>query len=227
MLLTNYARVLNVLGRRDEAADYSERATAKARQADNEVVINQSLLLRERIYREQGDLKRATEVLSEAEQRLRKALPPGHSVFGTIAMQWALQAQARGELQKALSLINQAVDLFESALKAGRGGADFLPMMLVRRSDIEILLRTPDKAVADASRAVEMLEKSAERGTFSSILGRAYLTLGRALQAQDKRDGARAALQTAFEHLQSTMGANHNDTLNARELVAKLDSQPG
>ena len=104
--------------------------------------------------------------------------------------------------------------------------ADFLPMMLVRRSDIEILLQTPDKGVADASRAVEMLEKSAEPGTFSSIRGRAYLTLGRALQAQNKRDEARAALQTAFEHLQSTMGTNHSDTLSAREWLAKLDSQP-
>jgi serine/threonine-protein kinase len=226
ILLTNYARVLNVLSRRDEAADYSERATAKAQEVKNEVAYNQSLLVRERIYREQGDLKRAAEVLSEAEQRLRKVLPPGHSAFGSIAMQWALQAQARGDLPNALSLINQGVEHFEAAVKAGGNRADALPGMLVRRSDIELQLHLPDRALDDASRAVEMLEKSAEPGTFSCITGRAYLTLGRTRQAQGKTEEARSALQSALDHLQSTLGADHPDILNTRQLLAQLDLQP-
>jgi tetratricopeptide repeat protein len=63
-------------------------------------------------------------------------------------------------------------------------------------------------------------------GPLSSIRGRALLTLGRVFQAQGKGEEVRAALQTALENLQNTLGADHKDTISARELLAKLGSQP-
>src|SRR6185437_13680032 len=51
MLLINYARVMSDLGRQQEAANYAERGYAKARQDGDQVVVNQSLLLRCAIYR--------------------------------------------------------------------------------------------------------------------------------------------------------------------------------
>jgi len=50
-------------------------------------------------------------------------------------------------------------------------------------------------------------------------LGRAYLALASAVYAQGKRDEARAAARSGAEQLQSALGANHPDTLSARQLA--------
>jgi len=42
---------------------------------------------------------------------------------------------------------------------------------------------------------------------------------GRALQAQGKRDEARAAFRSASEHLQTTLGPDHPNTHIARQLA--------
>ena len=91
-------------------------------------MINQSLLERCRIYRKQGNLGRAAEMLSQVEPRLRKDLPPGHSAFSGIASEKSLLAQARGDLTEALSFASQAVALVESSMKAGGSGSYFLPL---------------------------------------------------------------------------------------------------
>ncbi len=224
MLLVNYARTLRELGRLDEAADYAERAYGKAQQADHQVVINQSLLLRAWIYRDQRDLTRAAAMLAEVEPRLRRNLPPGHYAFSSLASEQSLIALARGDLQAAWQLANQAVAIDEAAIKAGGQGAGVLPILLVRRSTVELELRRPDEAAADAARALSLLQASAQPGTFSSNLGRAYLALGRALQAQGKSEEARAAARSAAEQLQNTLGPAHPDTRSARQL-ADLDTQ--
>ena len=51
---------------------------AKAMQAGDQVVINQSLMMRGAIYRSTGDLSRAGAMLAEVEPRLRRSLPAGH-----------------------------------------------------------------------------------------------------------------------------------------------------
>jgi hypothetical protein len=65
MLLVNYGRTLRQLGRIDESARYAEEGYARAKSTGSEVVVNQSLLLRAAIYREQGNLARATTMLRE------------------------------------------------------------------------------------------------------------------------------------------------------------------
>jgi serine/threonine protein kinase len=219
MLLVNYARVLRVLGRLDEAADYAERAHSKALEVDNPVVVNQSLLEQNRIYRMQGNLDRAGEALSEVESRFRKALPPGHYVFSVVACERFLLAQSRGQLQEALTLANQAVVTFEAALKAGGAAADYLPMLLTRRAEVETQLRMPEEAIADARRAVDDLRQAAEPGTYSSFLGEAYAALGRALRAQGNEKEARQAFQSAADHLQSALGPDHPLSREVRELA--------
>jgi tetratricopeptide (TPR) repeat protein len=223
MLLANYARVLVDLGRPNEAADYAERAYAKAQQADDPVAINQSLLLRSKIYRERGDLTRAAAMLAEVEPRLRRNLPPGHYAFGSLASERALNAQASGDLGTALKLANQAAAIVEAAVRIGQQGAFLLPIVLGRRSSVELQLGRPDDAAADASRALSQLQAAGQPGTYSSTLGRAYLTLGRALEAQGKQVEAHTAFRSALEHIQSALGQDHPDTRSARQLA---DNQP-
>ncbi|HEY6376320.1 MAG TPA: protein kinase [Edaphobacter sp.] len=219
MLLVNYARSLRELHQINEAADYAERGYAKAQQSGAQVVIGQSLLLRSQIYTDRGELPRATAMLDEVEPRLRRGLPAGHIAFASLASDRAVIAQARGDLEAARDLSSEAVAISEAAMKDGRLGGDYLPTFLVRRSDIELQLGHADQAEADAARALSLLQASAQVGAFSSTLGRAYLTLGRGLQSQGKRDEAHAAFRSAAEHLENALGPDHPDTLIALRLA--------
>ena len=225
IVLNNYAKTLRDLGRLGEAADYAERAYAKAQQVGHQSAINQSLLERARIYREQRNLTRAAAMLAEVEPRLQRALPPGHYAFASLASEQALIALGRGNLQSALQLADQAVAIDEATIKAGGEGTYYLPTLLVCRSGIELQAGRRDEAAADATRALSQLQAGAQPGTFSCTLGRAYLTLGRALQSQGKRDEARAAFRSALENLENTLGPEHPDTRAARQL-GDLESQP-
>ena len=219
MVLLNYGRTLRELGHLDQAADYAERAYAKAEKAGHQVVINQSLLERARIYRERGDLGRALAMLAEVEPRLRQNLPPGHYAFAAVASERSLIFLGRGDLENALKLANKAVAMDEAAIKAGGQGAVLLPVFLLHRSTVELEARRPDDAAADAGRALSLLQAAAQPGTLTGNLGRAYLTLGRALQAQGKRGEARVAFQSAAEHLQNALGPDHPDVRTARQLA--------
>ncbi|MEA2264252.1 MAG: hypothetical protein QOJ51_7077, partial [Acidobacteriaceae bacterium] len=50
-------------------------------------------------------------------------------------------------------------------------------------------------------------------------LGRAYLAVGRALQALSKLEEARGAFRSAAEQLEGTLGVDHPDTILARQLA--------
>jgi len=219
MVLVNYARTLKELGRLGEAADYAERAYAKAQAAGDQTVVNQSLLVRTAIYRSQGDLERATQMLSEVEPILQSRLPAGHIAFASFALQRSLNAQAGGDMQTALDSANQAVAIAEGSIKEGRIGAGYLETYLVSRSDIQLKMGHLESAAEDARRALKSLLDVAQSGTFSTGVGRSYLALGGALQAQGKLEESRSAFRSAVEHLQSALGPDHAETRAARQLA--------
>jgi tetratricopeptide (TPR) repeat protein len=219
MLLINYSRVLGELWRLDEAARFAERAYAMASKAGQEVVVNQSLLLRSRIYVDQGKLGDAGAVLDEVEPRLRQQLPPGHIAFASLTSERGLLAQARGELRMALDLTDGAIQMIHSSVQAGNQGSDVMALLMLRRSGIELDLHMFEEAASDARSAVELLQRNTPAGTWSATLGRAYLSYGQALAAQNHRDAARQALQSAVEHLEKTFGGDHPQLVNARALL--------
>ncbi len=219
MLLLNYGRVLSDLGRFREADSYVRRASAAARQSGTQHVVAQSLVVQASIYRGLGDAKSASKAIDELDPLYRRLYPPGHRAFASITSQRSLNARLSGDLTSALELANQALSLMDSMMQAGRGGGDLLPILLVRRSDVEILLHNFEAAAADAQRALALLQKDAQPGAFSSSFGQAYLSLGRALHARDKSEEARAAFRSAAQHLANAVGPDHPDTLAARQLV--------
>jgi len=217
--LNNYAAVLRELSRLPEAADFAERAYAKAEEAGDTVSSNQCLLLRARIYRDQRDLARSDAMLAQVEPRLRRALPVGHYAFASLASDQSLNALAKGDVPGAVRLADQAVAIAEASIKAGGEGAVLLRMLLTRRSTIELAADRPDDAAADAARALSLLQAAAEPGTFSSTMGRAYLALASALDARGKHDEARSAARSAVEQLQNALGPDHPETHSAQQLA--------
>jgi tetratricopeptide (TPR) repeat protein len=219
MLLNNYAKVLRELGRLDEAADYAERGFANARRVGPQIAVTHLLLERAKIYTLQHKPDRSAAMLAEVEPMLRKALPPGHFAFATLASDEARNALESGDIPVAMKLANQAVSIDEAAIKAGGEGNYSLPGVLICRSTVELAARHPDQSAAEAARAVALLQSGVSQGKVSSKLGDAYLALGRALQSQDKSEEARAAFRSALENLQSTVGPDHPDTRLARQLA--------
>jgi tetratricopeptide (TPR) repeat protein len=136
-----------------------------------------------------------------------------------------LNAQARGELQSALDLANQGVTIAEQSVTRGGSGSDFLPVLLVRRSDIELQLHRLTDATADARRALDMLQPPDQPRVLNVRAGRAWLALGRALRADGKHDDARAAIRSAVEHFQDALGPDHRETRVARQLLQDLEAR--
>jgi tetratricopeptide (TPR) repeat protein len=218
-LMVNYSRSLVELGRLEDAAEYAERSYSKAQAMGNPVGISETLLERAIIYRTQGNLDRATQMLTELESTLRRNYPADDIIFGDLAIERALVAQARGDAPAALDLANQAVAMAEASLKKRGAGAGFVQSYLLSRSEIQQQLGRKDEAEADARRSLKILLDKAQPGTFSSKLGRAYLRLGRTLLVQIKRQEAGAAFRSAVENLENALGADNPDTRAARELA--------
>ena len=216
MLLVNYARVLNDLGRTAEADGYARIGYDKGVRTGADVLVSQASLLRASIARAGGDLTLADRMLAGAETWLRKNLPPGHVAFAALESQQSLVAQARGDLPAALRLANDAVAIAETAER--KQGGDSLRTYLTRRADIELVLSRPDEAARDAGRALRA-EDVLSTAPLTSVTGRAYLALGRALQAQHRSGEAAAAFRSAVTHLDSALGPDHADTREARRLL--------
>jgi serine/threonine protein kinase len=218
-LMNNYARSLRELARLPEAADYAERACTKARSTGSRSALNHLLLERAKIYTLQHKPDQAQAMLAEVEPMLRKDLPPGHFAFATLAADHARVALEKRDIPAATTFAQKAVEIDEAAIKAGKEGSYVLPKLLICRSEISLAAGREDQAGADASRAVGLVQLRIEHGTFSSILGSAFLALGHALQAQGKVDEARAAFRSAAEQLEPTVGLDHPDTRKALHLA--------
>jgi serine/threonine protein kinase/lipopolysaccharide biosynthesis regulator YciM len=221
MVLINYAKALHNLGRLSQAADYAERACTKAKEKGFEVVVNQSLLERARVYRDEGDLARSEAMLEQVEPRLSRSLPPGHYAFAILNAEKAQNASRRGAVSAAMRFADEAVAIDEASINSGGEGADVLPSVLHTRAEIEIKAGLIDRAVADESRSIKLLLATIEPGTFSTQLARSYLSLGSALDTQGKHDQARAAFQTASQQFEKTLGPDNPETRNARKLAGQ------
>jgi serine/threonine-protein kinase len=218
MLLNNFARTLDDLGRFDEARAYAERAFALAKRADDEIVVTYSLFARAQIETHLGLVERAADTISELEVRLRATYPPGHLQFAVLESQKGLLAQARGDFDGAIAALDRAIALAERSPQ----GAAFLPRALLRRAEIELLAGRPQRARADAERALELERSTSDPGAAASWLGLAHLALARAHLAEGDRDAARSALATALEQLVPTLGEGHIETLRAHRLAEEI-----
>jgi len=222
ILLHNYAGVLHDLGRLREAREYAERASARAQEAGDAILVDQIDLQLARIYRDQHDWFRADVLFSDLEVRLKSKLPPFHYAFAALSSDRALLEAARGDFPAALRMANEAIVIDEASNQRGGPYAAYLPVLLVRRSVVELELGQEQQAAADADRALALFRKAFDDGTLSSHVGRAYLAQGRVLQQEGKPKEAREAFSLAAKHLEDTLGPSHADSRIARESAEVL-----
>jgi eukaryotic-like serine/threonine-protein kinase len=215
-----YAEALRELGRLDEAADYAKRAYAKVLTEDKNYGVEVfCLTILVRVYRDQRDFSRAEATLSQLEKLAQSIWPPGDFFFPIITSERSLLSQAEGNLSAALASADQAVASEEAYIRLHPGVTDRLPQFLYCRAAIEVAVGQPEKAISDAQRAIDLLQRLLGADALSAYIGRAYFQLGRALDAEGKKDEARAAFRTAAEHLEKTLGTDHAESRAARQLA--------
>jgi hypothetical protein len=105
------------------------------------------------------------------EPRMHHLLPPGHYAFASLASDKGLLALAKGDPSRALQFANQAIAIDEASIARSGPCAAYLPILLTRRSAVELALDKRDAAAADAVRAPEELQSSTAAGASSSDLG--------------------------------------------------------
>jgi serine/threonine-protein kinase len=219
MVLNNYARVQRELDHLPKAADYAERAYDKAVKTGDELVMSQSLLERSRIYIAQHNVARAESMLAQVEPRLRKTLPPGHYAFAALDNQHGLIAMENRDFKSALRLFDAAIGTIQAAVKAGGQGGYTLPSLYVERSAADLALKQLNQSNADADLALAAMHPDKQSNDISRNLGQVYLAQARALAAEGKAADSRAAAARALAQLEGSVGAEHPDTVSARQLA--------
>ena len=223
MLLNNLARALKDLDHFPEAARYADGAYSEARTKHDEIVINQSLIVRQGVYRELHDFDRSASLLAELEPRLRKMLPAGHVAFASMTSERALLEQARGDIARAREDADRAVALAEASSQHRQ----YLPLTLLRRSRLELVLRQYEPARADAARALDLYVQAFGPDFLSNKVGRCHLVIARTLIGLDRTGEARTAIAAALANLEPTQGADHPETREARRLADAMAAKSG
>ena len=218
-LLLNYAGLLQELGQRAEAARYFALASKKAHELNDNVLADNADLLQVWMFAGAHAFAQATRLVDELEQRQRKRYAPEHYVFAELSLVRANIALGRGDLSSAAHFAKEAVELDEASIRRIGQCAALLSSLLVSKSGIELKSGQREEAANDARRAIKLLEDREDPSILSSNVGRAYLALALALEAEGKPDEAQVAARKAYANLQTTLGSDQPDTQSARQLT--------
>ncbi len=218
-LLLNYAILLRELGQRTEAARYFALASKKARELNDNVLTDYTELVQTDMFTDAHAFDRATRQAAELEQRLRKRYAPEHFIFAELSSRRARIALGQGDLPSAAHFAKEAVELDEASIRRIGECAALLSTLLERKSGIDLKNGEREQAASDARRAIKLLEDREDPSILSSNVGRAYLALALALEAEGKPDEAQLAARKAYANLQTTLGSDQRDTQRARQLT--------
>jgi tetratricopeptide (TPR) repeat protein len=161
----------------------------------------------------------ATRQVDELEQRLRKRYAPAHYVFAELSLVRASIALGRGNLPSAAHFAKEAVETDEASIRRIGQCAALLSTLLVSKSTIDLKSGQREEAASGARRAIKLLEDREDPSILSSNVGRAYLALALALEAEGKPDEAQLAARKAYANLETTLGSDQPDTRSARQLT--------
>jgi serine/threonine-protein kinase len=218
ILWNNLARTLFDLAQYDEGIALASRARDGALARGDAIVADQALLLLARMHLVSGNVDRGAAMLAEVESHFKAMFPPAHPAFVAVAMDRVRIPEGRGNMSEALALADRVV----ADLEGNPHQRITLAIMLRRRAEIQLKRRDFTAARGDAERASRLYVTLVPEGSHSGGIGLTHLLLGEACAADGRVDEARAALETAVEHLEPTIGRDHPRTVRAREILAGL-----
>lgn len=219
ILWNNLAGALFDLGRYSEGLELSMRAYTEALAKGDRMVADQALLQRARLHLASGDIDRGAALLAEVESHFQKMFPPTHAAFVAVAMDRIRIPEGRGDLRKAVSLTDRAIQLAEGDIRR----ESYLPQLLRRRAEIHVRMGRFADAGTDAERSIALSREQIPAGSRAAGIGIAYLALGEAHAGEGRWADARTAFTSALEHLEATAGADHPAARRARALLDRRD----
>lgn len=212
-LIFNRARALESIGRFAEAEAGYQRALQLGRETNNIAAEGLALAALASVSEQSGDRTAAVRYLRQLDERL------GESISSYAAMA-ARRAMVQGRLAVAEGHFARARALFDGVLDAGRNSV-WKDEVLLSQAELELLAGDAAAALAIARSALDGAVARQGGLPYSHNAGRAWLMIGRALQATGEMAAAHDAFVAATDQLASTVDAVHPALIRARELLAE------
>jgi tetratricopeptide (TPR) repeat protein len=213
--LGNRAAALLALGRYDAAIAQAIEARHVSQRANNKVFETSALLSLAGAHMERGEFDQAERFLQEAADTARDI--PADSAIAIVAnLRRARLALLRGDHQAAATRIAPVIALFEAR------GMRISTLCIALRVRAESTGRLGDlpAAIRDAEAALAIARALQGERPYSLQTGLSWLLLAQLRRETGDASGARAAGQTAADHLVPMLGAEHRDSQLARTIAS-------
>ena len=215
LVFNNLARTLIDLARYAEGLQFATRAYEKAHAVGNPVVVMQSLFVRAQAHRQLDQLPQAEAILAEIESRAAGVWGDGHPGLISLALERAALATARGDIDAALTHVNEA------CAAAERTGDHYpISRTVLRRAALLVRKGEAESARADAERVLRLFQDVAQDGK-SLLVARAAVIHARALQLLGRDAEGRRQLALAADHF-VVVDRDHPEAREALELAARV-----
>lgn len=212
-LLLNRASALSALARYDDALAAYQVALDAAVKSENATIRIGSLAYRANTYVLIGDVARADKDLAAIAPEIGKAVP-ADSVPAMAFLQARARADAaRGRLPEAIAGFTEIVAFFDGRQMTVAP----LARVLIARGEAHLKAGDIDAAMADGQRALKVSRSLQGDKPHSSLTGLSLLLISRVHAQRGDPAAARAAADEAVPQLVETLGAEHPDSIRARE----------
>ena len=214
-VLQNYAGVLQQLARYDEAEPYFRESIRLARSRQVTYVEIFATLELAAMYAEIGRTDEARATVATLDHYLgTKAFTPLRRAFlaytkGVIAVAARSPGEARTQFAESVRLYDGIPAKFSHGVLA-----------LVGLARAELATGHPEAADAAAKRALALAESFVEKGAPSYLVGMSLAAQGEVELAGGRAEAGKRSLEKAVDHLQTTLGAEHPATLEARRALS-------
>jgi len=167
-----------------------------------------------------GRLNEAEAAIKGLGPMITEQLPNDREQSQQLISAKALLATKRRQYEKAIDGFSQNIEFFSS--KDARPWS--LSRRLILRGQTYFAMRDYSSALSDAARAYDLAKVAQMELTSSQITGGAALLLAKIHAAQNQNVEARQWTSIAVTQLQGSIGADHPDTIEAKQLLDRLGS---
>jgi eukaryotic-like serine/threonine-protein kinase len=213
--LHNYAGVLLQLARDREAEPFFREAIRAARAQQIPYIELFATMELAGMYAETGRLAEARTTLATLDSYLgTKAFTPLRRAF--LAQARGMIAWAAKDPREARARFTEAVGLYDGIPAKFTHGV----LALVALARAELAQGQRAAAEAAARKALALSESFVDKDAPSYLVGLSLAVLGEIELATGRTEAGRATMEKAVAHLQTTLGAEHPATLEARRALS-------
>ena len=211
-LLANRAKALDAIGHLEEARAEYVRCDGETQRTDKVLIRVYCLLGLATVAREQGDLTAARQSVAQAAQVVGDKAPAGSPAMIAIQSQRGQLAFIQGRNAEARAELDAAI---------GTKSPPFLTMgPRSTRAELYALEGNIPAAESEARQALQLAQLQQGGIPYSNRVGLVWLSFGKVLAKKGDTGQARAAFQSAVDHLSHTVDEGQPALREARQWLA-------